>query len=121
MVNAIQRHAAVVVQKSIREGFGLTVTEAMWKAKPVIGSAVGGIQDQIQHQENGLLVDPASEDDFAGALAWIFEDPARAKGMGRQARARVKHEYLGVRSLLRWGRLLSDLLKTGGEGRRKKR
>jgi trehalose synthase len=98
------------VQKSLREGFGLTVTEAMWKARPVIGSAVGGIQDQIQHERTGLLVDPNSEEELADALAWLFEEPERAAKIGRRARARVKHEYLGVRSLLRWGALVSSLI-----------
>lgn len=113
MVNAIQRHATVVVQKSIREGFGLTVTEAMWKGKPVIGSAVGGIQDQIQHQRTGLLVDPCDDDGFADALTWVLENPVRARAMGRRAKARVKREYLGVRSLLRWGGLIGRLLDDG--------
>ena len=58
MVNALQRHAAVVVQKSLAEGFGLTVAEAMWKSRPVIGSAVGGIEEQIIDGESGLLLAP---------------------------------------------------------------
>src|SRR5207249_8147623 len=57
-VNALQRHATVVVQKSLREGFGLTVAEAMWKERPVVASRVGGIQDQIVNGASGLLVDP---------------------------------------------------------------
>src|SRR5262249_23309228 len=56
IVNALQRHAAVVVQKSLQEGFGLTVTEAMWKGRPIVASAVGGIQDQIVDGQHGLLV-----------------------------------------------------------------
>ena len=64
MVNALQRHATVVVQKSIAEGFGLTVAEAMWKSRPVVGSAVGGIADQIVHGEHGLLVEEPT--DLAG-------------------------------------------------------
>jgi trehalose synthase len=110
MVNAIQRHAAIVVQKSLKEGFGLTVTEAMWKARPVVGSAVGGIQDQIEHQRSGVLVDPRNDEDFVNALLWLFADAERAKQIGRRAKATVKREYLGVRSLLRWGALTSELL-----------
>jgi trehalose synthase len=118
MVNAIQRHASIVVQKSLREGFGLTVTEAMWKARPVVGSAVGGIQDQIEHQRSGVLVPPTSDKDFADALLWLFADPERAKQIGRRAKARVKREYLGVRSLLCWGALISKLLAaSNGSGR----
>ena len=56
IVNAVQRHATVVVQKSLVEGFGLTVTEAMWKSRPVVASAVGGIQDQIADGKEGLLL-----------------------------------------------------------------
>ena len=67
MVNALQRRADVVVQKSIAEGFGLTVAEAMWKRRPVVGTRVGGIQDQIVDGESGLLID----------------DPARPRGPGR--------------------------------------
>ena len=69
MVNALQRHAAIVVQKSLREGFGLTVAEAMWKGKPVVASAVGGIQDQIEHGVSGwLLPDPTDQGALAAAL-----------------------------------------------------
>jgi trehalose synthase len=115
MVNAIQRHATVVIQKSLREGFGLTVTEAMWKARPVIGSAVGGIQDQITHLDTGLLVDPTSDEDLAKALVWVFSDLGRAAKVGRRGKARVRHEYLGVGSLLRWGRLLIRLARERSE------
>ena len=70
LVNALQRHATVVVQKSLVEGFGLTVTEPMWKGKPVVASRVGGIQDQIVDGESGLLLDdPGDLDEFAAALA----------------------------------------------------
>ena len=57
LVNALQRYAAVVVQKSLVEGFGLTVTEPMWKSRPVVASAIGGIRDQIEHGVSGLLLD----------------------------------------------------------------
>jgi trehalose synthase len=68
MVNALQRRADVIVQKSLAEGFGLTVTEAMWKACPVLASRVGGIQDQIRHGHSGLLLeDPSDLVGFAGA------------------------------------------------------
>lgn len=111
MVNALQRHAAVVVQKSVREGFGLTVTEAMWKARPVIAAAVGGIQDQIESGVTGLLVDPHDDDAFRAALLWMFEDVERARRVGRRGRERVRQEYLGLTSLLRWGNLLGALIE----------
>ena len=70
IVNALQRHAAVVVQKSLVEGFGLTVTEAMWKGRPVVASRVGGIQDQITDGRDGLLVDdPHDLEEFAERAA----------------------------------------------------
>lgn len=109
IVNALQRHASIVVQKSIHEGFGLTVTEAMWKARPVVASAVGGINDQIEDRRSGVLVrDPTDLEQFQRALAWVLQDPARAASVGAAARERVRDEYLGLRSLIRFGRLLLD-------------
>jgi trehalose synthase len=111
IVNAIQRHAAVVVQKSLCEGFGLTVTEAMWKARPILASAVGGIKDQIRHEKEGLLLDdPRDPDAFAAALAELLGDPAFASALGLAARERVRDEFLGIRSLLQFGDLLLELL-----------
>lgn len=100
MVNAVQRHAAVVVQKSLREGFGLTVTEAMYKARPIIGSRVGGIQDQIVDGIHGLLIDdPADTAAFGQALERLLRDEAQAKRMGRNAQRRAIAHYLGPRQL----------------------
>ena len=110
MVNALQRHAAVIVQKSLQEGFGLTVTEAMWKARPVIASGVGGIRDQIDHGVHGLLLaDPRDLDAFASALERVLADPAEARRMAEQGRARVLERYLGLGSLLRYGALIEWL------------
>jgi trehalose synthase len=107
IVNALQRHAAVVVQKSLKEGFGLTVTEAMWKARPLIASAVGGIQDQIEHGVSGLLLrDPADVGSFAALLGQVLHDPALAERLGREARARVTRDFLGLRSLLQFAELI---------------
>jgi trehalose synthase len=100
MVNALQRHSAVLVQKSLQEGFGLTVTEAMWKGRPVIASKVGGIQDQITHGENGLLLDdPTDPEAFAAALDQLFDDPDMAKNVGDSAQETVRARYLETRSL----------------------
>jgi trehalose synthase len=110
MVNALQRHATIIVQKSLHEGFGLTVTEAMWKAQPVVASAVGGIQDQIDDGEQGLLLrDPTDLDAFAGALATLLGDPVAARNMGARGHARVLERYLGLDSLLRYGALIERL------------
>ena len=110
MVNAIQRHAAVVVQKSLREGFGLTVTEAMWKARPVIGSAVGGITDQIEHGVSGLLLKrPDDEEAFAGSLGQLLRNRGFAERLGRNARRRVSQNYLGLSILTHYEDLVERL------------
>jgi len=110
MVNALQRHAAIVVQKSLREGFGLTVTEAMWKGRPVIASAVGGIQDQIEHGVSGLLLrDPRDEGALAGAITQILGNTGFAKRLGRNARRRVTQNYLGLNLLEEYDDLLERI------------
>jgi trehalose synthase len=103
IVNAVQRHAAVVVQKSLVEGFGLTVTEAMWKARPVVATAVGGIQDQIVDGEHGLLIaDPRDLDAYAAALVRLLGDAALAKQLGARARQHVRDTFLGDTHLIRY-------------------
>jgi trehalose synthase len=110
IVNALQRHATVVVQKSRREGFGLTVTEAMWKARPVVASAVGGIQDQIKDGESGLLLpDPADLTAFGDAMRRVLKDPKLAERLGKNARERVRQEYLGVRHLTQYADLFARI------------
>ena len=111
IVNALQRHATVVVQKSLEEGFGLTVSEAMWKARPVVASAVGGITDQIVDGEHGvLLADPTDRDAFAGALRdLLLGDPARRERLGANARARVAEHFLVSSAITAYGRLLETL------------
>ncbi len=109
IVNALQRHATVVVQKSLHEGFGLTVTEAMWKSRPVLASAVGGIQDQIENEVNGLLLkDPEDLASFSGMLRRLLEDPDWAAKLGRAARERVREQFLGIRHLIDYARLLES-------------
>ena len=99
MVNALQRRADIVVQKSLAEGFGLTVAEAMWKARPVVAAAVGGVQDQIVDGESGVLVDPEDLAGFAQAVTSLLGDPGRAEWMGHNARERVRGAFLGARHL----------------------
>jgi trehalose synthase len=83
IVNALQRHADVVVQKSLQEGFGLTVSEAMWKGKPVVAGRVGGIQDQIEHDRSGLLVDdPYDIEGFADHVRTVLTDRGCAERLG---------------------------------------
>ncbi len=108
ILNALQRHAKVVVQKSLAEGFGLTVAEAMWKGRPVVGSAVGGIVDQIVDGETGsLLDDPSDLATFAHLVARLIADPAEAERMGRNGQRRVSERFLGDRHLQHWAQLVA--------------
>lgn len=110
LVNAMQRHASIVVQKSLAEGFGLTVAEAMWKGRPVVASRVGGIQDQIDDGVNGLLIDdPHDLAAFGAAVNRLLDDPASAAAMGRSAHDSVRRDYLGSRHLLQYVELLTSL------------
>ena len=107
MVNALQRHSSVIVQKSLHEGFGLTVTEAMWKGRPVVASAVGGIRDQIEGGLSGVLLEDARDTEaYAGALAGLLADGDRAASIGRAATERVRDRYLGIRHLMQYAELL---------------
>jgi trehalose synthase len=101
IVNALQRQAVVVVQKSLAEGFGLTVAEAMWKERAVVASRVGGIQDQIVDGVSGALVDPTDPSAVGDAISNLLGDPERAAEMGRRGHARVCEEFLPPRYLTR--------------------
>jgi len=113
IINAIQRHAAVVVQKSLAEGFGLTVAEAMWKSRPMLASAVGGIQDQIIDHQQGLLVDPFDLDGFARDLERMLGDQVLASRLGHAARRRVREEFLDDRQLIQINELFGAMLAAG--------
>jgi trehalose synthase len=111
MVNALQRRADVVVQKSLAEGFGLTVAEAMWKGRPVVASAVGGIQDQVEHGRTGLLVaDPGDLEEFGQEVLTLLRNRERAEAMGRAAREAVCERFLAPRHLLQYAELLGSLV-----------
>ncbi len=97
LVNALQRSAAVVLQKSIREGFGLTVAEAMWKGTPVIGGNVGGIRRQIQDGVNGFLVSSAEE--AAKRIVQLIQDEKLRESMGKKAKETVRKKFLLTRYL----------------------
>jgi trehalose synthase len=110
LVNALQRYASVVVQKSLVEGFGLTVTEPMWKGRPVLASKVGGIQDQIVHGQSGLLLDdPADLGGFAALLTPLLDDGPLAERLGAGGRERVRDQYLGDRHLIQYVELFAEL------------
>lgn len=106
-INALQRAAAVVVQKSLREGFGLVVTEAMWKSKPVIGGAVGGIRRQIIHGSTGFLVHTIEGTAFR--IRQLLGNPSLAKQLGENARKYVIENFLPTTYLKRWLLILLSL------------
>ncbi len=119
IVNAVQRRSDVVVQKSLAEGFGLTVAEAMWKARPVVASRLGGIRDQIVDGESGILVeDPSDLAAFAAAVQALLRDPARAAGLGAAARERIRERFLGTRHLIQYLDLLDRLVNHPAMARR---
>jgi trehalose synthase len=115
VINALQRHAEVVVQKSLAEGFGLTVAEAMWKSRPVVASAVGGIADQIVDGESGLLLqDPGDLAGMGELVSRVLQSPSLAAHLGEGARHRVAELFLPDRQLLQYATLLDRLLDRPG-------
>jgi trehalose synthase len=111
IVNALQRHATVVVQKSIQEGFGLTVAEAMWKSRPAVASAVGGIRDQIEDGKTGILLeDPQDLQAFGKSVLGLLAHPERAHAIGQNAHERVRRHFLANRHALQYIELLASLL-----------
>jgi trehalose synthase len=113
IVNALQRRADVVVQKSLAEGFGLTVSEAMWKGRPVVASNVGGIQDQIEDGRTGWLVGPTDLAAFGARVSAMLADPHAAERIGEAAQARVRDQFLGPRHLGQYVDLLGRVLSLG--------
>ncbi|MBN3040395.1 MAG: glycosyltransferase [Candidatus Omnitrophica bacterium] len=111
IVNAIQRFSTVILQKSIREGFALTVTEALWKAKPVIAGNVGGIPSQITDGENGFLVDPHNYKECAEKVVEVLKNPKLAENLGKKAKERVRDNFLTTRLVSDYLDLLDEVLK----------
>ncbi len=109
LVNVVQRISAIVMQKSIREGFGLTVTEAMWKRTPVVASNVGGIPTQMVDGETGFLVDPHDLDACAEIVVRLLGDEELRERIGRQAQEHVRKNFLITRHLLDYLNLMLDL------------
>jgi trehalose synthase len=106
-INAFQRVADVVVQKSLREGFGLTVSEALWKGRPVVGGRAGGIKLQIRDGYDGYLVDSVEE--CAQRTIDLLADPVGADALGAQGREHVRENFLSTRELEDWLRLFGEL------------
>jgi trehalose synthase len=113
MVNALQRQAAVIVQKSLAEGFGLTVAEGMWKAKPVVASRVGGIVEQIAPGTGILLDDPTDLAGFGDALAALLQRPDEIMTIGARAREHVLEGFVGDKHLIRYAELIGRLVDGG--------
>jgi trehalose synthase len=111
MVNAIQRHATLIVQKSLVEGFGITVAEGLWKSKPMVASAVGGIQDQIVDGAGVLLNDPYDLVAYGDAVASLLLDPNEMKRLGQNAHEHILATFIGDTHLLRYVDLIESLLQ----------
>ena len=106
-VNAFQSHCDVVLQKSTREGFGLTVTEAIWKARPFVGGQVGGIPLQITDGESGFLV--SSVEECAQRVIEVLHDPGLGKQLGRAGKEAVRRRFLTPRLLRDWLKVFKQL------------
>ena len=111
-INAIQRASTIIVQKSLKEGFGLTVTEALWKGKPTIAGAVGGIPNQIMHKLTGVLVH--SVEGCAFQMRYLLTHPEFARSIGMSGREHVKENFLMTTSVKRWLLLFRILEQTRG-------
>lgn len=110
LVNALQRQSSVIIQKSIKEGFGLTVTEALWKETPVVASNVGGIPLQISDGENGFLIDVIDKKGFAERVIDILQHPDLAKEIGKKGKEKVCNKFLITRLLSDYLDLLTEVL-----------
>ena len=109
-INSLQRKSSVIIQKSTKEGFGLTVTEALWKGTPVVGSNVGGIPLQITDGENGFLVDSWDAKGFAERIIELLKNPDLANKMGKKAIESVRKKFLITRLLSNYLDLFNHLL-----------
>ncbi len=121
IVNALQRRADVVAQKSLAEGFGLTVAEAMWKGRPLVASAIGGISEQIEDGRTGFLVAPRDLRAFGERVSELLDDPHRAERMGAAAQTSVRERFLGPRHLGQYVDLLETVLGERPQAARSRR
>jgi len=110
LVNSIQSFSKVIIQKSIREGFCLAVTEALWKKRPVVASNVGGIPIQLKDGYNGFLVEPKDTEGFADRIVYLLNTPKEAENMGEKARETVRENFLITRLLSDYLVLLNDVI-----------
>ena len=110
LVNSVQRFASVVVQKSIREGFCLAVTEALWKAKPVVASNAGGIPTQIVDGENGYMLDPNDTAGFAERITYLLKNPKEGERLGQNGQDTVRKRFFTTRLLSDYLDIFNELL-----------
>ena len=103
------RGATIVMQKSIKEGFGLTVTEALWKQKPVIASPAGGLPTQVIHDVTGVIV--WSVEEAAREIAALLGDPARMRRLGEAGHEHVRRDFLVTSNLRRWLLLIEEAVR----------
>lgn len=111
LVNALQRQSNVIIQKSVREGFGLTVAEALWKGKPVVASNIGGIPLQIIDGESGFLIDPYDKKMVADKIISLLKNPDMGKEIGEKGREHVRNNFLIVRLMENYLDLLNEVIK----------
>ncbi len=111
LVNAIQRFSSVIIQKSRREGFCLSVTEALWKGTPVVASNVGGLPLQIEDARNGFLLDPNDTEGFADRIIHLLKNPKERENLGQQARETVRQKFLIPRLLSDYLWMLNAIMK----------
>jgi len=110
LINALQRASSVVVQKSLKEGFAITVSEALWKGTPVVTSNVGGISSQVIHGKNGYLLEPKDYAGFAEKIIYLIKNPNIAKKMGEFGIEHVKNNFLITRHLLDYIQLMKKII-----------
>ena len=111
LVNSIQRFSNVIIQKSIKEGFCLCVTEALWKGTPVVASNVGGIPSQIKDGENGFLLAPKDTEGFADRIIHLLKNPDEGKAIGQKAKETVRQKFLITRLLSDYLYMLNSIIK----------
>jgi trehalose synthase len=109
LVNALQRVSSVVIQRSLKEGFAITVSEALWKKTPVVASNVGGISSQVIDGKNGYLLQPMDLEGFANRIVKIINNPSLAKEMGEYAQNHVKENFLITRHLMDYIQLFKKM------------
>ena len=111
LVNSIQRFSSCIIQKSIKEGFCLAVTESLWKGIPVVASNVGGIPAQIEDNKNGFLLEPKDTEGFADRIVYLLKNPKEAENLGRNAKETVRQKFLITRLLSDYLYMLNAIIK----------